>query len=58
MGRNIQRGIRTGNYAATEFSGRKFGMVGVTSSSNTLERFHETKLITCLDKVRHTFRTR
>ena len=50
--------LRTiGQSTATEFGGRQFEMVGASSSSNALERFHMTKFITCLEEMQHTYRT-
>lgn len=59
MKRNRHRAIRTtGQYTVTEFNGRRFEMVGVSSSSNALGRFHKTEIITCLEEVQHTYRAR
>lgn len=56
MKRNRHGVLRTiGQSTATEFGGRQFEMVGASSSSNALERFHMTKFITCLEEMQHTY---
>ena len=55
MKRNRHGVLRTvGQSTATEFGGRQFEMVGASSSSNALERFHMAKIITCLEDMEHT----